>query len=280
MRHHALSLSLALAGVVTVGCGGDAAAPTAPARASRQVSLSFSTVANTPGVAGDVAPGVGATLLTPGVRGDLTIASATDTLIISRAQIVLSHVELMASQSGSCDDDSSPGCEALERGTLLVDLPTVVGATAAVTSGIPNGSYSALEARLAVPPAGDASASALVAAHPEFAASSVRVEGTFHGAPFVYTAPVSARLELAFSPPLVVDATTANLTIAVSLDGWFRTPSGSLIDPATANPGGANAATVAANIARSFHAFRDDGRDGHDDHGRDDGHGGGNGHDG
>lgn len=280
MRHHAVALSLALAGVATVGCGGDAASPTAPARASRQVSLSFSTTAGAPAAAGDVAPGIGAARLAPSARADLTIASAADTLVITRAQIVLSHVELVTSQNGSCDDDSSAGCEAVERGTLLVDLPTTAGATAAVTSGIPGGSYSALEARLAVPSAGDASASALVAAHPEFASSSVRVEGTFRGAPFVYLAPVSARLELTFSPPLVVDATTANLTIGVSLDGWFRTASGSLIDPATANPGGANAATVATNVARSFHAFRDDGRDGHDDHGGDDGHGSGNGHDG
>lgn len=257
------------------GCGGDTGTPTAPARGSRQVTLSFSTAAAVVGAAGNVAPGIGATILSPAARGDLTIAAATDTLVISRAQIVLSHVELVASQGGSCDDDSSPGCEALERGTLLVDLPTDAGVTSAVTSGIPSGSYSALEARLAVPPAGD-----VVDAHPEFATSSVRVEGTFDGVSFVYLAPVSARLELTFSPPLVVDATTANLTIGVSLDGWFRTASGSLIDPATANPGGANAATVAANIARSFHAFRDDGRDGHDDHGGDDGHDGGNGHDG
>jgi hypothetical protein len=40
-----------------------------------------------------------------------------------------------------------------------------------------------------------------------------------------------------------------------------------LIDPATANSGGANAELVSSNIARSFVAFRDDDRDGRDDDG-------------
>jgi hypothetical protein len=53
----------------------------------------------------------------------------------------------------------------------------------------------------------------------------------------------------------------------VDLTNWFKTSSGALIDPATANAGGANAELVSANIARSFVAFRDDDRDGRDDDG-------------
>ena len=71
--------------------------------------------------------------------------------------------------------------------------------------------------------------------------------------------------------PLVADSTGANITIKVDLTNWFRTSSGTLIDPATANAGGTNAALVSSNIARSFKAFRDDDHDGRDDHGGDDG---------
>jgi hypothetical protein len=51
----------------------------------------------------------------------------------------------------------------------------------------------------------------------------------------------------------------------MDLTTWFRTQAGALIDPSTANAGGPNAVLVAENIKRSFHAFRDDDRDGDDD---------------
>ncbi|MFL5608108.1 MAG: hypothetical protein ACJ8AD_16775 [Gemmatimonadaceae bacterium] len=62
-----------------------------------------------------------------------------------------------------------------------------------------------------------------------------------------------------------MDANSPNVTVSVDLTNWFRTRSGALIDPSTANAGGPNAVLVAENIKRSFHAFRDDDRDGDDD---------------
>ncbi|MDB4898193.1 MAG: hypothetical protein JWN53_1, partial [Gemmatimonadetes bacterium] len=87
----------------------------------------------------------------------------------------------------------------------------------------------------------------------------------FNGTAFTYKGAPRAEFERAFNPPLVVDATPLNVTVGVDLDTWFKSSSGALIDPSTANAGGANAGVVAENIKRSFRAFRDDDRNGHDD---------------
>ena len=74
----------------------------------------------------------------------------------------------------------------------------------------------------------------------------------------------------------------------VSIDRWFTDHNGSLVNPATANVGGANKNLVSDNVRRSFHAFEDNehhGDDGHgddgfesgDDNGNDGGNHGGNG---
>jgi hypothetical protein len=52
------------------------------------------------------------------------------------------------------------------------------------------------------------------------------------------------------------------------VDSWFRRGDGSLVDPATANKGGANEDLVEENIERSIEGFEDDDRDGRDDSGR------------
>ena len=204
------------------------------------------------------------------------IASGADTLVITKAQLVLSRLELASTANAGCDDDDSqPGCAEIERSTVLVDLPVDAGVQTLINASIPAGSYSSLEAKLRVPKSGDdAKAAALLAAHPEFAGGNVRVEGTFRGTPFVYTGTVQGRLETQFSAPLVVatDATSLNVTVHVDLSTWFMNGA-SLIDPSSGNAGGANESLISANISRSFRAFRDDGRRGEDD--GNGGHGGG-----
>ena len=74
-------------------------------------------------------------------------------------------------------------------------------------------------------------------------------------------------MERTFSPPLSVSSLPVNLTVHVDLANWFRTRSGAVIDPRTANAPGLNAAIVADNIRRSFRAFRDDDHNGRDDDG-------------
>jgi len=141
---------------------------------------------------------------------------------------------------------------------------------------LPAGTYRALEAKIRTVQASDSGGAAFLAANPQFANASVRVEGTFDGTPFVYSGSPNASLELAFNPPITVGSSATTLTVHVSIDRWFSNGSGTLVDPATANVGGANENLVSDNVRRSFHAFEDNGHHGDDGHG-DDGFNGGDG---
>jgi hypothetical protein len=78
---------------------------------------------------------------------------------------------------------------------------------------------------------------------------------------------------------VTVGSTATTVTVHVSIDRWFADGSGNLVDPATANAGGANEQLVRDNVRRSFHAFEDNEHHGDDGHG-DDGFDDGSGHDG
>lgn len=246
----------ALLGVL-VACR-DSMAP----RAAHRVNLSFAT--NGPSAQGQAA-GIG-------TNAGLQVGVGTDELLITRAQIVLREIEFeredsLAGCTSSFDDDS---CEKVEVGPVLVDLPLNGSPLTQITATVPEGTFDEIEFELEHADDDSASERAFRAAHPEFNGLSVRVEGTFNGQPFTFVSSVRAELELEFDPPLVVGESGHNVTVSVDLAGWFRRTDGTLIDPRTANPGGANAGVVATNIRSSFDAFDDDDRDGRDDDGSDD----------
>ena len=103
-----------------------------------------------------------------------------------------------------------------------------------------------------------------VAANPNFANASIRVEGTYNGTPFVFTSSMTDVIEMSFSPPVVIDADNQNVTIDVDLSSWFKV-NGQVIDPTTANPGQPNENAVRNNIRASLRGFEDDDRNGHDE---------------
>ncbi len=229
------------------------------------VSLSFATTGTTTTSAS----------VSPSAPGVLAMTAVTDSLVITKAQVVLARLELQRS-GGTCsssevagdDDNNDDGsCAELELAPSIVSLAVNGAVTQALNSSIPAGTYTAFEAKIRVVEAKKAASTAFLAAHPEVKGASVRVEGTFNGKAFTYTGAPKAELEGLFNPPLVADSTGANITIKVDLANWFRTSTGTLVDPATANAGGVNAELVRGNIARSFKAFRDDDRDGRDDRG-------------
>ncbi|MBW8771718.1 MAG: hypothetical protein JF590_00255 [Gemmatimonadetes bacterium] len=177
---------------------------------------------------------------------------------------------MMVSDSGDGDHegDDGVGCEGLRLGPFLVDLPLNGGVAHEFTLTVDTGTYS--EARFQIhKPEGDAD-NAFLAAHPEYAGVSIRVVGTFNGTPFVYKTGVTDVQHVEFDPPLVVTTGTTAFTLMVDLSGWFKGPGGVLVDPATALDDGVNAILVRQNIIRSFHGFRDEDHDGHDD--SDEGH--------
>lgn len=194
-----------------------------------------------------------------------TLVSGSDTLIVTSAQIVLRQVELKVSQSAACD---SASCHEFAAGPVLVSLPLTPGAAVQFALNLPNGSYGEIDFEVHKPDNGNTGDQAFIATHPEFAQSSIRVTGTFNGTAFTFTSAVDVEKELSINPPLVVTDTTTstNVTIFVSLDGWFVTSTGSLIDPSTALDGQPNAGVVADNIKASMTAFDDANHDGERDH--------------
>ena len=261
MAVSAVSVAFAL-----TACSSDS---TNPGLTPGAVSLSFATT-------GSKTASASVATNPPGV---LALAAATDSLVITKVQVVLARLELQKSgatcvsteSAGDDDKADNSSCAELELAPSLVNLSVNGSVTQALNTSIPSGTYSAFEAKIRVVEAKKAASTAFLAAHPEMVGASIRVEGTFNGKAFTYTGAPKAELEGLFNPPLTADSTGANITINVDLTNWFRTSSGTLVDPATANAGGANAALVSSNVARSFKAFRDDDHDGHDDRGGDGG---------
>lgn len=222
---------------------------------------------------------------TPAVSLDRQVNSpgGTHTLVITSAAISLSRLELATADSAGCADDDHPEqgddrCHQLQTGPMLVDLPTDNSVVSVLSLQLPAGTYHALEARIRPVRTDDSGGSAFLTAHPKFANASVRVHGTFDGTPFTYSGAPNASLELSFNPPITVGSSATTVTVHVSIDRWFADGNGNLIDPATANAGGANEQLVSDNVRRSFHAFEDNqhhGDDGHGDDGFDDNSGGG-----
>ncbi|UCD22964.1 MAG: hypothetical protein JSW51_07780, partial [Gemmatimonadota bacterium] len=98
----------------------------------------------------------------------------------------------------------------------------------------------------------------------EFDKLSIRIMGSYNGDSFLYESDLGVEQELDLIPALVVQegAGSTNITVFVDLDAWFRDATGRLIDPDTANEGGANESLVEDNIKESMEAFEDDDRNG------------------
>jgi hypothetical protein len=249
---HAVT-AVAIAGIVALGACSD------PTQLEMRGGVAVSFATRSPTLAPGFSPSTAAVLL------DDTLVTGSDTLIITRARLVLRDIELKPQETVSCDGDTGPGCEEIELGPFLVELPLAQGAQQEFAVEVPAGAYSRID--FEVHKVGDDPADlAFLTQHPEFEDISIRVDGSFNGSAFVFTTDLNEEQELTLVPPLVVtDTTSTNVTILVVLDSWFRTPTGALVDPATANKGGANEGLVTENIKQSLDAFEDPDSDGSDD---------------
>jgi hypothetical protein len=199
---------------------------------------------------------------TAGLLLDDTIVTGSDTLVLTRVQLVLRQIELKRSDVAGCTSPDDDGCEEIELGPSLVDLPLTPGPEQAFAVELPVGTYDRID--FEVHKVGSDSADlAFLQQHPGFEDISIRVEGTFNGTPFVFLSDANEEQEFILAPALVVSETASrNVTIFVDVDGWFRRGDGTVLDPATANTGGPNESLVRNNIRDSFDAFEDDDRDG------------------
>jgi len=261
MSRHAVRFAgttLMLAALLS-GCS-DGGAPTAG-----QVSVNLATRA---GTAATTASGASfAVISAPETYTD----ADGNALVISGVQLVLREIELeYANPLPTCDpalleDDDCD--EDLEFGPLLVDLPLgTAGAARSFSVPIEAGEFDELEFEVHRADGGNSEDAAFLAANPTFDGVSIRVTGTYNGTGFTYESDLNVEQEFDLVPPLVVTETSAtDVTIFVDLATWFRAQSGLLIDPQSANVGGANESLVESNIKNSFEAFEDDDRDGSED---------------
>jgi hypothetical protein len=215
------------------------------------------------------------------LASDQAVDPAGD-LVLQKVQLVFGKLELDRTGSADCvaeaeaadDDHEQMGqeCEDVSRTPFIVDVPADATLHPLINVPLAAGTYSELEAKLE--PARDRFTD-FNAAHPDLVGKSVRVEGTFKGAPFVFSAPVRAEVGMEFDPPLVVDETTKNATVSLDVSKWFLDASGNVIDPASATPDSEALQQIERNIRQSFHAFEDDSERGEDHHeghdGNDDG---------
>jgi len=228
-----------------------------------------------------------------------TIGVGADTLVIDSVRMVLRDVRFKRVEDSGCPDDDgthmSPSgwdggdhggeienghdghfdaCESFNAGPYLLDLPLGGGVQRTFAVTVDTGTYDQLRVKLHAPSpdSADARDAAFLAAHPEFAGLSTRVFGSYKGTPFLFESRARGRQRIRLEPPIVVADTAASVdvTIRIDLSVWFKDAGGNLIDPSTASPGGVNENLVADNIRSSFHAFRDENHDCHNDHGSDD----------
>lgn len=243
----------ALAATVLLAACSDSSGPTST---GRQVAFQLATKPAAPAAAGRAA-----------LAGQEIIAVGSDTIVLTSVQLVLREIELDRVNGGTCDTAQvEDDCEELEVAATLLDLPLGAGAERQFTVAIDTGSYDKIKFEIHKASSGDDSA--FVALHPDFDGASIRVTGTYNGVAFTYVSDLDVEQEYSFNPPLTVtEDTGANVTLFVDLGAWFLNQAADgLIDPATANKGGALEGEVKSNIETSLNAFEDDDHDGEDDH--------------
>ncbi|HEU5171764.1 MAG TPA: hypothetical protein VFU46_14545 [Gemmatimonadales bacterium] len=244
-------LLLTLGGLLTAAC--DANGPGSQGRVEMNLATRAAAVAS---------PSVASLAVTSPSPG--TFSDGSNTLVITRAQVVLREIELeRAGEDGVCDGLNDDACEELSLGPILADLPLTAGAEQTIVVDVPAGAYDQVEFEIHKPT--DDDDPAFVAANPAFNDRSIRVEGTYNGNPFVFTSDLNIEQEIELATPLTIaESGAVDLTLFVDVSQWFQT-GGSLLDPATADLGQPNEGLVKENIKNSIEAFEDGDEDGRDD---------------
>ena len=216
---------------------------------------------------------------TPSTGARASLVPVTDgtgrTIDVQRVQLLLRSAQLKRVEDSDCAEEDD-ACEKFTTGYALVDLPPAGGTVTAFTTPIRPGTYDALRIRIKEPEDDNGARARFRAENPDWPRkATVRVRGTFDAGggagarPFDVFIEADADVRRTLSPPLVIDAETdpsaANVTLSVAVAEWFRTRSGSLIDPARLASDRTLAREVEENVESSLEAFRDEDRDGRDE---------------
>lgn len=191
---------------------------------------------------------------------DDTVTSGADTIIITSVELVLREIELEPLEVADCDfEPEPPGCEDVEVGPVLIDLPLTPGAEQKFAVEVPPGTYVEVEFDIHKVSGDDPADAQFRQEHPDFIDKSIRVRGTYNGVDFTFETDVNVEQELDLVPAIVLqESGLARITIFTTLRTWFRASDGSLLDPTD----GQNKSQIDNNIQKSFQAFEDDDGDG------------------
>ncbi len=200
-----------------------------------------------------------------GEPGQLIVSSGPDEIVVNEVQLVLRKVRLDGAPTASCpadaEDDSQ--CAELRFGPVLFDLPLGEGAEPIFTAAVPVGIYSGIKFQIHRPTNANEDAD-FVADHPDYEDISIRVLGSYNGAPFTFASDLTEVEDVAFVEPVEILAEgEAQVTLHVDVTGWFASEDGTgLVDPSQANDGGPFESLIERQIRESFRAFRDGDLDG------------------
>ncbi|MGB5525677.1 MAG: hypothetical protein WBO43_02720 [Gemmatimonadota bacterium] len=263
MKHH-LRTGMLIAAIAPLlgACDGNSDGLSGPSAAGPgSVSLSVSV---------PQATGPSAAVTSGGALFDIVQNDGASELVITRVAMVLREIELERQFDDDCDDHvsgSDDDCEEFSTGPMILELPVDGGVDHVLSiNNVPADVYDEVEFEIHKPEDDTAADMDFIRANPDFERVSIRVEGTWNGEAFTYLTDLNEEQEYDLSPPLQVDGTTpVNVTLSIDVTTWFVAPDGSLVDPRTANDGGANENLVENNIERSIDVFEDDDRDGDDD---------------
>ena len=154
-----------------------------------------------------------------------TVVGGANTLVLDQVELVLRDVRFKRVNDDVCEGDDDQGediavrplshddgengddgnedaCETVNAGPFLLDLPLGSSVEKVFSVAVDTGTFDELRLRLHKPEddGTDPADVAFLAAHPDFAAISIRATGTWNGSPFTFTSDLNADQEMRLDP--------------------------------------------------------------------------------
>jgi hypothetical protein len=193
---------------------------------------------------------------------DVTITTGGSTMVITSVELVGRQIRLR--RAGDDCDGSASGdgneCATFRLDPALLAVPLGDDATEVFEADVPGGSYDRIQFQIHKPTG--ANDAAFIAANPGWSGVSVKVVGSFNGAPFTYSTDLTVVETIDFDEPLLIEEGTAlSVTLHVDVTRWFQVD-GALVDPVALAGSQQLRSRIEQNIRASFRAFPDDDEDG------------------
>lgn len=169
---------------------------------------------------------------------------------VDRVLLVLGRVKLEAVGNGTIDF--------VDERSIIVELVPGDEPVLAIVADVAPGSYKELEIAFDKLERGHPTEQALIQLYPGLDNASVLIEGTLtrNGTeePFAFAKDLDIDLEVQFVPPLTIESPEPTLfSLVLDARGWFRGPTGALLDPTDPS----NQSAIEGAIQQSIELFED-----------------------